>query len=450
MLRSRISNLPFLDGADDMYTSTNKRHFKLADTTVVAKRDIILQPVSPDFQHRDQNYLGKKHQTETALSFPPRPPAAVTQPKLTHLTMQRTNFKLHSDDSCGDVETTPSELKPLPMCAAKIIRPITAVMTSLPEGKYPEPTYRASYIKHKVSRTLRAKQSAKTGVGSSLIMDRRDRYCSSYHEQFQYRWSPRPPLSAEKQQIQCSSVAMGDHEKTMDKQTMYSSSFRQSAGHSSAEFKECLLPKINKCRPINLREVPDTNWTTALFEDFHAYKGGSIHLERRCPNLSSLFKGEILMGNKERLSTTNQCFFPKIKRSQFSVHVDEAGIRTLSNGKFGRPDLDGRFYSTTAQEQFPSKEAVHPKPPIYPPSHVLCEQEPDRMLVTMQKDFVPLNSRRQKMSPSQLQQVKDSHIRPWHSEHDFRTTHNKAFVPKPYCKASLEKPLPQHISHMPF
>uniref|UniRef100_A0A671NFQ7 Uncharacterized LOC107655992 n=1 Tax=Sinocyclocheilus anshuiensis TaxID=1608454 RepID=A0A671NFQ7_9TELE len=414
MLRSRISNLPFLDGADDMYTSTNKRHFKLADTTVVAKRDIILQP-----------------------------------PKLTHLTMQRTNFKLHSDDSCGDVETTPSELKPLPMCAAKIIRPITAVMTSLPEGKYPEPTYRASYIKHKVSRTLRAKQSAKTGVGSSLIMDRRDRYCSSYHEQFQYRWSPRPPLSAEKQQIQCSSVAMGDHEKTMDKQTMYSSSFRQSAGHSSAEFKECLLPKINKCRPINLREVPDTNWTTALFEDFHAYKGG-MYINCICPNLSSLFKGEILMGNKERLSTTNQCFFPKIKRSQFSVHVDEAGIRTLSNGKFGRPDLDGRFYSTTAQEQFPSKEAVHPKPPIYPPSHVLCEQEPDRMLVTMQKDFVPLNSRRQKMSPSQLQQVKDSHIRPWHSEHDFRTTHNKAFVPKPYCKASLEKPLPQHISHMPF
>lgn len=46
--------------------------------------------------------------------------------------------------------------------------------------------------------------------------------------------------------------------------------------------------------------------------------------------------------------------------------------------------------------------------------------------------------------------VKDSHIRPWHSEPDFRTTHNIAFVPKPYCKASLEKPLHQHISHMPF
>ncbi len=171
MLRSRISNLPFLDGADDMYTTTNKRHFKLADTTtVVPKRDIILQPVSPDFQHRDQNYLGKKYQTETALSFPPRPPTAVAQPTLTHLTMLSTNFKLHSDDSCGDFETTQSELKPLPMCAAKIIRPITAVTISLPEGKYPEPTYRASYIKHKVPRILRVKQPAKTGQYCTLTL----------------------------------------------------------------------------------------------------------------------------------------------------------------------------------------------------------------------------------------------------------------------------------------
>ncbi len=119
MLCSKISNWPFLDGADDMYTTTNKRHFKLADTTtVVPKRDIILQPVSPEFQHRDQNYLGKKHQTETALPFPPRPPTAVAQPTLTHLTMLSTNFKLHSDDSCGDFETTQSELKaPADVCS---------------------------------------------------------------------------------------------------------------------------------------------------------------------------------------------------------------------------------------------------------------------------------------------------------------------------------------------
>ncbi|KAI2659423.1 Pantothenate kinase [Labeo rohita] len=444
MLSSRISNLPFLDGADDMYATTNKSHFKL-DTTVMLKRDIILQPVSPQFQHCEEKYLGK-YRTETAPSLPSQPPVAVIQPKQTHLTMQRTNFKLHSEDRCGDFETTQSELKQLPMCAAKKIRPTTAVRTSLPEDKYPEPIYRSSYIKHKVSRNLRAKQSAKTGVGSSLIMDRRDRFRSSYHEQFQYRWFPHPPQSAEKY----SSVAMGDQEETLDKKPTYSTSFRQSGDHSSAEFKKCLLPKINKYRPINLREIPDDQWTTTSSEEFCHHKYGPIHLERRCPTLSFVFKGETLTGDQERLFTTNQCFFPKIKCSQFPVHVDGASIRNLSDVKFGRPDFAGIFYSTTTQEQFPPKEEVRPKPPVYPPSHVLFEQEPDQMLTTMQNDFVPLNCKRQKMSPSQLQQVKGSHIRPRHSKHDLRTTYNKTFVPKPYCKASLEKPPLQHISHMPF
>uniref|UniRef100_A0A671PQQ6 Si:dkey-13m1.5 n=1 Tax=Sinocyclocheilus anshuiensis TaxID=1608454 RepID=A0A671PQQ6_9TELE len=392
MLRSRISNLPFLDGADDMYATTNKSHFKLADAT-----------------RGDQKSL----------------------PNLTHLKMQSTNFKLHSEDRCGDYETTHSELKHLPMCAAKIIRPTTAVRTSLPEGKYPEPSYRSSYIRHKVSQIFRAKQSTKTGVGSSLIMDRRDRFRSSYHEQFQYRWYPRPQ-SAEKQQI---------HSIRIRKDFFF---------NSSAEFKECLLPKINQSRPINLREVPEDKWTTNSSEEFRAHKCGPIHLERRCPTLSCVFKGETLTGEQQRLSTTNQCFFPKINRSQFPVHVDGASIRTLSSVEFGRPDLAGSFYSTATQEQFPPKEVVHPKPPVYPPSHVLFEQEPDQMITTMQKDFVPLNCRRQKMSPSQLQQVKDSHIKPRHSKHDFRTTHNEAFVPKPYRKASLGKPPLQHISHMPF
>ncbi|KAL0181395.1 hypothetical protein M9458_023801, partial [Cirrhinus mrigala] len=130
-----------------MYATTNKSHFKLVDTTVVLKPDSIFQPVSAHFQRCEQKYLGK-YQTETTLSFLSHPSAAVIQPKLTHLTMQRTNFKLHSEDRCGDFETTQSELKPL---------------TSLPEGKYPEPTYRSSYIKHKVSRIFIAKQGAKKG-----------------------------------------------------------------------------------------------------------------------------------------------------------------------------------------------------------------------------------------------------------------------------------------------
>ncbi|KTG38582.1 hypothetical protein cypCar_00017676 [Cyprinus carpio] len=89
---------------------------------------------------------------------------------------------------------------------------------------------------------------------------------------------------------------------------------------------------------------------------------GPIHLERRCPTLSSVFKGEKLTDNQERLSTTNQSFFLEINRSEFPVHVDGPSIRTLSNVTFGRPDLAGKYYSTTSQKQFPSKEVLRPKP----------------------------------------------------------------------------------------
>ncbi|XP_051768922.1 uncharacterized protein si:dkey-13m1.5 isoform X2 [Ctenopharyngodon idella] len=451
MIQSRISNVPFLDGANDMYITTNKSNFKLADNIAMQKRDIIRQPVSEHLQREDHNDLGM-YQTETALSFPSHSPVHVIQQVLTHLTMQSTNIKMHSGNSCGDFETTQSDFKTLPMSAAQLIRPTTAVRIALPGSKCPESTYRSSYTEHEVSPVLRAQETLNTGVGSSLNEDKRDQFSSSYRKQFKYRWcpTPSPSESSKKQRIQYSSVAMGDREKILNKQTTYSTSFSESGAHSFAKFREYLLPKINKSRPFNLRELADEKWITTSSEEFRAHKCGPIHLERRSPTLSFVFKGEMLKGNQERLSTTNQSFFPKIDRAQFPVHVNGASIRTLSNVKFGWPDLAGRFYSTTSQEQFPSKEVVRPKPPIYPPSYVLLEQAPDRMLTTVQKDFVPLNSRRQELSPSQLQQVKDSHIRPQHSKHDFRTTHNEAFVPKPCCKASLDNPPLQHISHMPF
>ncbi|XP_067287659.1 uncharacterized protein si:dkey-13m1.5 isoform X2 [Pseudorasbora parva] len=453
MIQSRISNVPFLDGATGMYRTTNKSHFKSVDNTTLQKREgpIILQPVSALLQHVGQNYMGN-YQTETALSFPSHQPTHVIQPMLTHLTMQRTNFQMHSENSCGDFETTQSDFKPLPKSAAQIIRPTTAVRLGLPGSKCPGTTYISNYTKHEVSPVLKAKAAANTGVGSSLNTDKKDQFSSSYHEQFKYRWCPTPPPlpSAEKQRIQYSSVAMGDREKILNRQTTYSNSFSHLGASSFAKYRECLLPKINKSQPINLRELADDKWITTSTEEFPARKCGPIHLERRCPTLSSVFKGEVLEGNQERLSTTNQSFFPKIDHTQFPVHVDGSNIRNFSDVKFGCLDLAGQFYNTTSQEQFTPKEVDRPKMANFPPSHVLLEQEPDRMFTTVQKDFVPLNSRRQELSPSQLQQVKDSHIKPRHSKHDFRTTHNEAFVPKPYCKAFLDNPPLQHISHMPF
>lgn len=162
MIQSRISNVPFLDGANGMYRTTNKSHFKVVDNTAVQKRDIILQPVSAHLQRGDHNDLGM-YQTETALSFPSHSPVHVFQPMLTHLTMQSTNIKMHSGNSCGDFETTQSDFKTLPMSAAPLIRPTTAVRIALPGSKCPETTYRSSYTKHEVSPVLRTQETLNTG-----------------------------------------------------------------------------------------------------------------------------------------------------------------------------------------------------------------------------------------------------------------------------------------------
>jgi len=165
MIQSRISNIPFLDGANDMFTTTNKSHFKPFDNTAIQKRNVILRPVSTLLQRGDNNYQ-RKHQTETASSFTSHPRTPVTLPTMTHRTMQRTNFKMHSEKRCGDFETnvTHADFKPLPMSAAKIIRPTTSVRISLPGSKFPETTHRSSYTKHEVSSDRRAKETVNTGT----------------------------------------------------------------------------------------------------------------------------------------------------------------------------------------------------------------------------------------------------------------------------------------------
>ncbi|KAL0186332.1 hypothetical protein M9458_018002, partial [Cirrhinus mrigala] len=69
---------------------------------------------------------------------------------------------MNSGDGSGDFATTHSDFKPLPVSRASIVQPITTVRISVPEGKYPEPTYRSSYTKHEVSPVHPAKESEST------------------------------------------------------------------------------------------------------------------------------------------------------------------------------------------------------------------------------------------------------------------------------------------------
>ncbi len=130
MYCSRISNLPFLYKPDGICISTTKSHFRVIDSS----------------------------------SIP------VIQPKITHLTMNRTNFTMSSGDRRGDFVTTHSDFKLLPISKAKLVRPVTKVRITVPGGKYPEPTYRSSYTKHEVSPILITKDSGSAGQYCTLTL----------------------------------------------------------------------------------------------------------------------------------------------------------------------------------------------------------------------------------------------------------------------------------------
>uniref|UniRef100_A0A8C1MKD2 Si:ch211-198o12.4 n=1 Tax=Cyprinus carpio TaxID=7962 RepID=A0A8C1MKD2_CYPCA len=315
MYCSRISNLPFLYKPDGIYESTTKSHFRLTDRT----------------------------------------PIPVIQPKITNLTMQRTNFKMTFVDRSGDFVTTHSDFKTLPI---------------VPEGKYPEPTYRSSYTKHEVSPKLIAKDSGSAGQYCTLTMFIALFVFLLFFEQMMLYFFINQVLDQVHGRI-----------KRKDMTVVIKSS-----SCTDATSKNNHILTIGLCQITIIQSV---------------------------------------------LFLTQGYLFYQINRSEFPVHVDGPSIRTLSNVTFGRPDLAGKYYSTTSQKQFPSKEVLRPKP--------LSDQK----LTAMQKDFVPLNSRRQELSLSH-------HVRPRHSKHDFRMTHNETYVSKPYCKVSQDNPSLRNISNMPF
>ncbi|TRY59792.1 hypothetical protein DNTS_024217 [Danionella cerebrum] len=381
---------------------------------------------------------------ESATSRDFKTPAAVQGPKGVRFSLHTTNFKLQ-DNHRGATETTySSTFKSLPTSRAQILRPRTSVRTSF-NGKLPEPTYRTTYTPHEVSPVLRVKESAQTGVGLSLNQEKKNLFSSATQEAYQRRRPmPCPPLeSIEKQHVQFSSVLLGDREKIVDTQTSYSSSFK-SHGYD----KKCLLPTVKKNPPINLREMSMDQWMTSSKEEFRPHKPEApVLLERRHRNASNILKVEIPKDRQEKVSTTNQHFFPELTRPEFPVHVDGPSIRTNSRVYFGKP---GAFYRTTAQDHFPVKEGVCAKPTSHPPSRMLQEQEPEPMLTSTQKDFVFQNGGRHKLNQSELQRVRDSHIRFQEGKPDYSTTHGEMFVPKPYLKLPKIHSFVRNISHMPF
>ncbi|TRY89581.1 hypothetical protein DNTS_029684 [Danionella cerebrum] len=411
------------------------------------------------------------YESMTSRDF--KTPGAVQRPKGVRFSLHTTNFKLQDNHRGATESTHSSAFKSLPMSRAQILRPRTSVRTSF-NGKLPEPTYRTTYTPHEVIIIHEQKVGGvlveleddddgvnnneisfgfnKTpppklllGVGLSLKQEKKNFFNTATQEAFQRRRPiPSPPLeSIEKKHVQNSSVLLGDREKIMDTQTSYSSSFKS---HGYA--KESLFPSIKKNPPINLREMTSDQWVTSSKEAFRPRKPEApVLLERRHRNASDILEVDILKDKQEKLSTTNQYFFPEVLRPEFPVHVDGASGRNKSRVYFGKP---GAFYRTTTQDHFPMKEGVCAKPISHPPSRMLQEQVPERMLTSTQKDFVFQRGGRHELSQSELQRVRDSHIRFQEAKPDFSTTHREMFVPKPYVQLPKIHSFVRNISHMPF
>ncbi|TRZ04315.1 hypothetical protein DNTS_014315 [Danionella cerebrum] len=338
------------------------------------------------------------YESMTSRDF--KTPGAVQRPKGVRFSLHTTNFKLQDNHRGATESTHSSAFKSLPMSRAQILRPRTSVRTSF-NWKLPEPTYKTTYTPHEVVIIHEQKVGGvlveleddddgvinnqisfgfnKTpppklllGVGLSLKQEKKNFFNTATQEAFQRRRPiPSSPLeSIEKKHVQNSSVLLGDGEKIMDTQTSYSSSFKS---HGYA--KESLFPSIKKNPPINLREMTSDQWVTSSKEAFRPRKPEApVLLERRHRNASDILEVDILKDKQEKLSTTNQYFFPErsmVLCPEFPVHVDGARGRNQSRVYFGKP---GAFYRTTTQDHFPMKEGVCAKPISHPPSRMLQEQ----------------------------------------------------------------------------
>ncbi|KAG9266700.1 hypothetical protein AMEX_G19347 [Astyanax mexicanus] len=445
---SRLSNLPFWerrwkDGPEKTYETTSQKSFRPLPS--ITKTAAVTKPLPAQVVHRDLQHI-KEYESESAKAFSSHNPVPIT--RVPGWTKYGTNWTMHSDDRCTNFHSTQSEsFQSLNTASSthRAVPPVDSVQLSYAQYKLPDSTQKETYIPQTVSPIIRAK--VKHLGGPPTIKG--DEKCSSqnshYNEHFQYRWCS-PPQSVEKQYH--SSLVMGDKEKIAETETTHSTSFCNRRACSPVTLKERL--------GINLQYdrggLP--NWTTTSSDTFTEIKSRACQaqLVRRNRNVSSLPPGDTdKIRHQERMTdTTNSFFFPEEHTSQFPVHVNGANIRTKSNVQFGRPEMAGIFYSTTNLENYLQKQLTPVQRHHCPPSQILQYEDAVPAVSTMHSDYTLLNGRKHDLSPEQLYQIKDSHIRLPQNGIYFTTTHKEAFEPKPISKTSLDNPPLQNISHMPF
>ncbi|XP_045079557.1 testis-expressed protein 45-like [Coregonus clupeaformis] len=436
------SHIPFWggdsgNGLDEAFKTTFQTDFNSFAT--LPKRFAISRPTPAQVEHKDLHWI-KEYLTEAVKSYPhhPRIPLSRT-PAWTKLC---TNFQMHKDPRQLNFLTTQAEgFQHLASSHTKPIRPVMAIKKKQLEEKLPVTTHKALFTEYNVSPIVKAKVKHLEREPTFKWDTDAHHFDSHYKNAFQGQWHS-PPQPVEKQFH--SSVTMGDPQKILETETTQDVSFSHPGNPSPVNVKERLK--------VNLGDLSENKWTSTMADAFREAKSAPVLLMQRNKTLSSIPRGDTDPGrNRLRMmTTTNGFFFSEQNHREQPVHFSGANVRTRSNVELGRPSLGGLFYSTAAQEDYPKRDINRARPHTHPSGHVLAGQEPGPALTTVQRDFLPLNSRRQELSPRQLRQIKFSHITAPYNEQHFSTTHKEAFGPKHLSRTCLDNPPRQHISHMPF
>ncbi|XP_029905510.1 uncharacterized protein LOC115357890 [Myripristis murdjan] len=430
------THIPFLYMNDsESFTTSSQECFRCFSP--VRRRETVPQPIPAQLEHKDLEHI-REYQTEMVRSYQRHKQPEITRiPRWTRLC---TNFKMPTDHRDATFLTTHSHsFQSWPTLLPSIIRPAPAIKRMKTAEPFPESTQRASFTAHYISPVVKASIKHLEGFPTLKGDGRLHSFVSQYKDSFKGDWS-RPPQPVEKQTT--SSVAMGDLVKVVERETSHHASFSRPAVSRPAEVKERLK--------VNLGDLSNGPWMSSSMEAFQ-YKRPADPVVRikRNQNFSSIPKGDTDQArNKEMTSaTTNSFFFSEGNHTECPVLVSGADLMTKSCIEFSPRALTGLYYTTTAQEHYCKKKTERAKPAIQPPSHILTSQEPGPTLTTVQTDFLPLQPSMQRLSQSQLDKIKHSHIRFPLAHQHFNTTHSDDYMAKSVIPWRPSNRHPQLISH---
>ncbi|KAL1023229.1 hypothetical protein UPYG_G00038000 [Umbra pygmaea] len=423
------------DGLEETYKTSFQTDFNSPAT--LSKRGAIPRPIPAQVQHKDLGRI-KEYLTETVKSYPHHP--LIPLNRTSACTKFCTNVQMHKDPRQVTFLTTHADdFQHRASSLTRSIRPFVNIKKNQVEEELPQSTYSALFTPYNIFPIVKAK--VKHIGRRDTIKEDMDGFCFVTHHNNVFQGKCGSPSQPLQKQFK-SSVVMGDQEKILEMETTHGVSFSHPGTTTSPV-------NTKKDLKINLGDFSENRWTSTMADAFCGTKSEPVLLKRGNRSLSSIPRGDTDAGRNQRMmATTNGLFFSERNHTEHPVHFSGANVRTRSNVEFGRPSLNGLYYSTAAQEDYPKRQIIRTRQQARPSGHMLAGKEPGPAMTTFQSDFHPLNSQRQELNPRQLHQIKFGHIVAPYAEQHFSTTHNEAFGPKPLSRTYLDIPPNQNISHI--